>query len=75
MHNQQLERMKLHINIPKKRKSQTKESLYIDFLIIRNSVLENMCGAYCAVTIISTGLIVVIYGITSDGSNSITDKG
>jgi hypothetical protein len=75
MHNQQLERMKSHINMPKKRKSQTNESLYIDFLIIRNTVLENMCGAYCAVRIISTGLIVVIYGVTSSGSNSITDKG
>lgn len=49
MHNQQLERMKLHVHIPKKRKSQIKESLYIDFLIIRNSALENMCSAYCAV--------------------------
>ena len=50
LHNQQLERVKLHVNIPKKRKSQVNELLYIDFLIQRNKVLENMCNAYCSVS-------------------------
>ena len=51
MHNQQLDRIKSHVHISKKRKSQLKESLYIDFLITRNLVMENMCGAYCSVVL------------------------
>jgi len=50
MHNQQLERIKLHLNIPRKRKSQPQESLYVNFLITRNMALECMCQAYCSVT-------------------------
>jgi hypothetical protein len=46
MHTQQLDRIKLHVNISKKRKS---EALYVDFLIIRNAAMENLCKAYCAV--------------------------
>jgi hypothetical protein len=46
MHNQQLDRIKAHVNIPKKKRSET---LYVDFLIARNTVMENMCKAYCAV--------------------------
>lgn len=46
MHTQQLDRIKLHVNISKKRKS---EALYIDFLIMRNTAMENLCKAYCAV--------------------------
>ena len=49
MHNQQLGRLKLHVNIPKKKNSKKEGSLYIDFLILRNTALESMCGAYCAV--------------------------
>ena len=46
MHTQQLDRIKLHVNISKKRKT---EALYVDFLIMRNAAMENLCKAYCAV--------------------------
>jgi|SRR5271170_4420702 hypothetical protein len=46
MHTQQLDRIKLHVNISKKRKS---EAVYVDFLIMRNAAMENLCKAYCAV--------------------------
>jgi len=46
MHTQQLDRIKLHVNIPKKRKT---EALYVDFLIMRNTAMENLCKAYCGV--------------------------
>ena len=46
MHTQQLDRIKLHVNLPKKKKS---GALYIEFLIIRNAVMENMCKAYSSV--------------------------
>jgi len=49
MHNQQLQRIKSHINLPRKKKSQPQELLYIDFLITRNMALECMCQAYCSV--------------------------
>ena len=54
IHNQQLERVKKHIHLPRKRKSHAKETLYIDFLILRNTTVENMCKAYCSVLSILT---------------------
>jgi hypothetical protein len=46
MHNQQLERIRCHSYLGKKKK---KDFLYIDYLILRNTALENMCQAYCSV--------------------------
>jgi len=46
MHNQQLERIRSHVHLPKKKK---KGFLYIDYLILRNSAMENLSHAYCSV--------------------------
>jgi predicted transcriptional regulator of viral defense system len=73
MHNQQLERIRSHIKIPQKRKSQKKESLYIDFLIIRNTAMENMCKAYYSVIMHFNLIDVGLYGVTNYGLNSIAN--
>ena len=76
MHNQQLERIKSHVHIQKRRKSQTKESLYVEFLITRNLVMENMCGVYCSVVPATLfELTIVIYGITGNEFDSTANKG
>jgi hypothetical protein len=65
LHNQQLERVKQHVHLPRKRKPEPKEPLYIDFLILQNTVMENMCKAYCSVIYFVVVLMVVVYGIKS----------
>jgi hypothetical protein len=72
LHNQQLERVKTHAVIPKKKKSQ---SLYIDFLIARNTALENMCRAYCSVFSFKNGINIVVYGVTSTRFSDTTYEG
>jgi hypothetical protein len=74
LHNQQLERVKQHVHLPRKRKSQPKEALYIDFLILRNTIVENMCKAYCSVISFVVGLTVVIYGSQSIGLDSLANE-
>ena len=76
MHNQQLERIRSYVHIQKRRKSQNKEFLYVDFLITRNLVMENMCGVYCSVALPTLfELTIVIYGVTSNEFDSIANKG
>jgi hypothetical protein len=47
VHNEQLQRVRHHADLVKKRKP--KELFYIDFLIMRNTAMENMCKAYTLV--------------------------
>jgi hypothetical protein len=74
LHNRQLERMKAHSHIPKIRKPQKPEGLYIDFLITRNAAMENMCKAYCSVSPWHrVMLMVVIYGVECFEFASVAD--
>jgi hypothetical protein len=77
LHNKQLERMKAHSHVPnKKNKSQKSEGLYIDFLIVQNSALENMCKAYCSVSLFLPDLLltIVIYGVECAGITTEADE-
>jgi hypothetical protein len=74
LHNKQLERVKQHVHLPRKRKSQAKEPLYIDFLILQNTVMENMCKAYCSVISFVVALMVVVYGFKSIGVDSLANE-
>jgi hypothetical protein len=46
VHNEQLQRVRQHAQF---KKQSTKDIPYVDFLIMRNAAMENMCKAYTSV--------------------------
>jgi len=57
VHNEQLSRVKQHAELITKRNP--KQSLYIDFIIMRNAALERMCKAYTSLFLVLRALNLI----------------